>query len=198
MNKLWTIVILIGGFVMRRVHSFVNIASFETSKSNHFMRRTQLLSSFSTQSSIGIDEEFIPFPSEDCDGPGIVMICMDALMKNSEPFSNAGLEVCWNFSSDRCRAAQGGSLEKFIEFARNPVFASLINAQSWEIKSIGPVIPGTPNRGAMQTVLIQVLPQKGRPRDFLWTLQRERRPPRQNYWLVHECISKDNAWAQTL
>lgn len=198
MRFFWTIVSLIGSFLLKRAHSFVQVSSFEAGKSNHFLSMTQLLFSFSTQSSIGIDEEFILFPSDDCDGPGIVMICMNALLKNSEPYSNAGLEVCWNFSSDRCRASQGGSLQKFVEFARNPIFASMINAQNWEIKSIGPVIPGTANRGAMQTVLIEVLPQNGRPRDFLWTLQQERRPPRQNYWLVHECIFKDNAWAQTL
>jgi hypothetical protein len=146
----------------------------------------------------GLDEDYIIFPHTDFDGPDIVKVCMDALLKANEPFANAGLEVCWNFSTDRCRAAQGGSLEKFIEFARNPVFASMVNAQSWIVKSMGPIIPGTPTRGAMQTVLIEVLPQKGGPRDFLWSLQCERRPPKQGCWLVHECIAKENAWSQTL
>jgi hypothetical protein len=29
-------------------------------------------------------------------------------------------------------------------------------------------------------------------------LQRERRPPRQDCWLVHECLFKDAAYEQTL
>lgn len=34
-------------------------------------------------------------------------------------------------------------------------------------------------------------------RIFLWTLQRERRPPRQDCWLVHEVLDKKNAFLQT-
>jgi len=146
----------------------------------------------------GIDEEFVPFPSPSYEGTEIVDICMNALLHNSEPYDNAGLEVCWNFSSDRCRAAQGGSFDHFIEFAGNPVFASLVNAKEWSVLTFGNVIPGTQTRGPMQTVLTQVIPHHGRTREFLWTLQRERRPPRQDCWLVHECIFKDAAYEQTL
>lgn len=145
----------------------------------------------------GLDEEFVAFPDRDYDGPGVVQTCMDALMKNSEPYGNAGLEVCFNFSSDRCRAAQGGSLEKFIEFADNPTFGSMVDAKSWEIMSTGPIIAGTNTRGAMQTQLVDVTPGNGRKRRFLWTLQQERRPPRQGCWLVHECIVVENAYSQT-
>jgi hypothetical protein len=34
-------------------------------------------------------------------------------------------------------------------------------------------------------------------RVFLWTMQKERRPPRQNCWLVHEVLHKRNAFLQT-
>jgi hypothetical protein len=147
---------------------------------------------------LGMDEQFVPFPSRDFDGPEIVDLCMNALLHNGEPYANAGLEVCWNFSSDRCRAAQGSSLEQFIHFANNPVFGSMVNAKKWSVMSTGPIIPGTQTRGAMLTVLCHVIPSEGRSREFLWTLQRERRPPRQDCWLVHECIFRDAAYEQTL
>lgn len=151
------------------------------------------------QNSISLDAEFIAFPSTEYAAPEVVMLCMDGLKKNNVPYGNAGLENCWNFSSDRCRAAQGGSLEAFIQFAANPIFSSMVDAAGWSAVSIGPLIEGTRTRGAMQTVLIDVTPAKGgADRRFLWTLQQERRPPRQGCWLVYECIDTAQAYQQTL
>lgn len=152
-----------------------------------------------TSSFMGIDEDFIPFPHRDYTAPDVVQMCMETMTRNDEPYNNAGLEVCWNFSSDRCRAARGGSLEMFIEYAHNPIFASMVNALEWQVVSTGPLIQGTTTRGAMQTVLVNVQPQKGgEARRFLWTLQQERRPPRQGCWLVWECLAVENAYSHTL
>lgn len=151
----------------------------------------------SSQSPLGIDEEFIPFPHADYTANDVVKMCMDTLSHNNDPYRNAGLEVCWNFSSDRCRAAKGGSLEAFIQNTINPIFGSMVDALEWHVVSTGPVIEGTPTRGAMQTVLVEVQPQAGDERRFLWTLQQERRPPRQGCWLVWECLSVDYAFVQT-
>jgi len=194
-NYLFSLKFLIKSMLLHTAISFVLTTSFE---SNRHDKITKPLFALSADDVIGLDEKFISFPDSSYNGLDVVTACMEALCQNSQPIANAGLEVCWNFSSDRCRAAQGGSLEQFIEFAGNPIFSSLVNAQSWTIKSTGPIIPGTLTRGAMQTVLIEVSPQKGRMREFLWTVQCERRPPRQDCWLVHECIFKDNAWSQTL
>ena len=161
-------------------------------------RHRDAIASASESPLFGVDENFIAFPSRTYEAIEVVKLCMDALLHNGEPYANAGLEVCWNFSSDRCRAAQGSSLEKFIQFANNPVFGSMVDAQTWRVCSTGPLIPGTPTRGAMQTVLAEVVPAQGRTREFLWTLQRERRPPRQDCWVVHECLFKDAAYTQTL
>ena len=139
----------------------------------------------------------LPQPSPELSAEDIVHICMDSLAKNDEPRANAGLEVCFDFSSDRCRAALGGSLENFINFASNPIFASMVNAKEWNVVSVGPVIAGSQTRGAMKTVLIDLKPESGRDRRFLWTMQQERRPPRQGCWLVHECIFVENAFAMT-
>ena len=195
-------------------------------------------------------DEDIAFPCPDIDAVQVTNLCMDAL-KNMRR-SDLSLEVCFNFSTDRCRAAVGGSVSEFIKYAANPVFGALVHCNDFEIVSIGPVIPGGPHRGAMQTVLMDVQKQqqpkgdakkageqqqpKRRPtaeeraearrrqerlqreghddddndidKDepvvddgkmrFLWTLQKERRPPRQDCWLIHEVLFVKNAYALTL
>jgi len=150
----------------------------------------------------------IPQPTPDLLPEEVVNLCMDTLKENDSPTTNAGLEICFNFSSDRCRAANGGTLQDFINFAGNPTFQSLINAVEWKTLSVGSEIPGTPTRGAMKTILVAVQPRQYggdgtvtlplKERKFIWTMQRERRPPKSGCWLVHECIAVDKAFAQTL
>lgn len=144
----------------------------------------------------GLDEDFILFPCPSYDASEIVGLCMEALLYNEKPYHNAGLEVCWNFSSDRCRASQGGSLEAFVKFANNPVFSSMVHAVSWNLKATGNLIPKTNARGEMQTFLIEVETTRGKKKEFLWTLQKERRPPRQNCWLVHACVLPGASYQQ--
>jgi len=137
----------------------------------------------------------------------VVTTCMTYLQGSGvEPqrHVHAGLEICYNFSSDSCRMANGGSLESFLQHANNPVFQSMVDCARWEVLNVGPEIPGTPTRGAMQTVLVHVVPKviyggaQRNDRKFLWTIMKERRPPRQGHCLVHECIAVDNAFAHTL
>jgi len=139
---------------------------------------------------------------------------MDTLLSEGR---DAGLEVCFHFSNDRCRAAIGGSLDNFNEYASNPTFDYLINCESWKILSVGPAIEGTQHRGSMQTVLMTARTEKQTEsentkdetkasrkadddggRRFLWTLQQERRPPRQGCWMVHEVLYTKNAYLQTI
>lgn len=98
-----------------------------------------------------------------------VTTCMDALLHNDSPRENAGLETCFEFSSDRCRASLGGSLQNFILYASNPTFGSMVDAKGFTVVNVGPVIAGTNTRGAMQTVLVNVTPANdGKDRHFLW------------------------------
>ena len=98
----------------------------------------------------------------------VVITCMDALSNNDTPWDNAGLEICFDYSSDRCRAAQGGSLEEFILYAANPTFASMVNAKEYSVENVGALIPSSMTRGAMQTVLIKVQSSKDEERSYLW------------------------------
>ena len=91
----------------------------------------------------------------------------------------------------------GGDLDAFIAYAHNPSFGSMTSAKSYSVLSVGAVIAGSATRGAMQTVLVRITPAKGGDRTYLWTMQQERRPPRQGLWLVHECVFVENAFALT-
>ncbi len=138
----------------------------------------------------------------------VVTTCMRYLQGKGDPTpmqERAGLEICYNFSSDSCRMANGGSLESFLQRANNPVFQTMVGCAQWEVVNVGPEIAGTPTRGAMQTVLIDVMPRlvmdggaERNDRQFLWTIVKERRPPRQGHCLVHECVAVENAFAHTL
>jgi hypothetical protein len=186
----------------------------------------------------------------------VTTLLMDALQNSPNPKDS--LNLCFQFSSDRCRAAVGGTVEEFVKYATNPIFGSLVHCQHYEVVSVGPIIPGSIHRGDMQTVLIEItkpltvqaaiqskatddrrtgrrrptIEERIRQREtqqrqqaydndeddddddedgyggtmkreedgkktFIWTLQKERRPPRQNCWLVHEVLFRQNAWFQT-
>ena len=120
---------------------------------------------------LSMSSDFIndaPLPHTNMTAEGVVTTCMDALLNNDSPRENAGLRICFDFSSDRCRASLGGNLDDFISYANNPTFGSMINANEYVVVSVGPVIAATNTRGAMQTVLIKVKPANGKDRNFLW------------------------------
>ena len=48
----------------------------------------------------------LPAPSTSLPPNDVVGTCLDCLLVNNEPKLNAGLEVCWNFSSSNCRAGK--------------------------------------------------------------------------------------------
>jgi hypothetical protein len=62
------------------------------------------------------------------------------------------------------------------------------------------LIAGSATRGEMATCLVTVVPAREDldARQFLWTLQQQRRPPKQGCWLVWECLAMDGAIYQTL
>ena len=226
-----------------------------------------------------------PTPIPSLSAIDVATLCMDALQNEALPQTSLG--VCFEFSSDRCRAAVGGTLDEFVKYASNPVFGTLVHCEDYRILSVGPIIPGSQHRGEMQTILIEITqpmtvrdavseyntakreveqrqqdqqqssyqPTKstqrasGRPtieermrareqrkrqqpdgvrsfsssfsndrkdvatsvssngqnasnksdntRVFLWTMQKERRPPRQDCWLVHEVLHKQYAFQLT-
>ena len=126
------------------------------------------------------DDEDMSYPHPDLNAEQVTKICMDALQ--CRPASQS-LEICFNYSSDRCRASVGGSLEEFVRYADNPVFGSLVNCEGYDIVSIGPIIPGGTHRGAMQTVLVDIRPPRSQQpqqqqQDHSTSSQGQQQPPR--------------------
>ena len=80
------------------------------------------------------EDDSVPQPDPIYSDEAVVALCMNALGCNDEPIPDAGLRTCWNFSSDMCRAAVGGSLADFLKYARNPTFAQLVDHESWSGK----------------------------------------------------------------
>jgi hypothetical protein len=111
----------------------------------------------------------VPQPDPIYSDEAVVALCMNALGRNDDPIPDAGLRTCWNFSSDMCRAAVGGSLADFLKYARNPTFAQLVDHESWSGK-LGNRIPATMTRGALTTTMVTVQTNRGQERKFLWTL----------------------------
>lgn len=115
-----------------------------------------------------INENNSSLNTADATARDVVVACMDGLLNNDKPWANAGLELCWDYSSDRNRAAQGGSFVEFVTYASNPTFSTMVDAKEYSIENVGSYIPGTNTRGAMQTVLVKVQSLKGEERSFLW------------------------------
>ena len=116
------------------------------------------------------EDDSVPQPDPIYSDEAVVALCMNALGRNDDPIPDAGLRTCWNFSSDMCRAAVGGSLADFLKYARNPTFAQLVDHESWSGK-LGNRIPATQTRGALTTTMVTVQTNRGQERKFLWTLQ---------------------------
>lgn len=158
--------------------SVMGVAAFQTSVPRNHMRHRKSVASWRyardnaddlTKHDVMASSASAPAtPNIDMTAENVVIACMDAMLQNDVPWSNAGLETCFDYSSDRCRAALGGSLDKFITYASNPTFGSMTHAKHYSILSVGPIVAAGTTRGAMQTVLVNVTPAKGKDRRFLW------------------------------
>ena len=121
---------------------------------------------------------------------------MQSLGNNDSPRANAGLEVCFRFSNDMCRASVGGSLEAFFRYAANPTFQCLVDHAGYDAR-LSSRIDAAKFRGAMAAFVVDA-EKKGKRRQFLFTLEKQRRPPQTDCWLIRECLPMDKAIYQTI
>lgn len=78
-------------------------------------------------------------PSPDISPEDVMLCLMRGLKYNDIPEPNSGLERCFNFADNMCRAAIGGdggktgshvvTLENFIKYAQNPTFSTMTNCK---------------------------------------------------------------------
>lgn len=142
-------------------------------------------------------------PSKDLEPREVVDVLMLALQHNDEPSTDSGFATCFAFADEMCRAAVAGSgghatLEDFVHYAKNPTFLTMVNCVRYDFVGDCNVIPGSQTRGALATQMVEVETKDNRKRQFLWTLQQQRRPPYQGMYLVRECLAKDRAIYKTL
>ncbi len=137
-------------------------------QSKSFLSKFQAKDTEQEDANINEGSSSLKLNAADVTARDVVVACMDGLLNNDTPWANAGLELCWDYSSDRNRAAQGGSFAAFITYASNPTFSTMVDAKEYSIENVGNYIPGTKTRGAMQTILIKVQPLNGEERSFLW------------------------------
>ena len=134
----------------------------------------------------------------------IVDICQRALQKNDFPEVDAGRELNFAFAGDQLRAIWGGSMDEFVRWSKaNPVFEYMVDCDDFEIlEDTVETNEGTPTRGSLTKMVVRVRndnqPSKKGARDYLWTLQQERRPPMAGCWLLWQVIAVDKAHELTV
>ncbi|CAN0358805.1 unnamed protein product [Laminaria digitata] len=91
----------------------------------------------------------------------------------------------FDFSSGMCRRAVGGTAESFIKEARYSVFGATVDCESFDLAPMQTV------GDRFATQVVSVVASDGRRRRFLWTLERQRRPPDAGKWLIYGVVSSD-------
>ena len=72
------------------------------------------------------DAPDMPRPSSELQPGEVVQIVIDALGENDYPFTDAGIETAFNFSSP-ANKVNTGPLERFVKLVKGPVFGKMIN-----------------------------------------------------------------------
>jgi hypothetical protein len=133
-----------------------NTISDDNNEESDTSIRTTSLPVFTSNSKNSFSD-LLPSPNPTLTALDVVTLCMDTLIQNRHD-TKIGLEVCFTFSNDRCRAAIGGNLIDFFQYATNPTFTYLTSCSSYSVIAMGPIILGTTHRGSMQTILIEIIP----------------------------------------
>ena len=154
--------------------------------------------------------EMLPQPPDDDPPEKVVEFCMNALQENDSPHPDTGKCINWVQGGDMVRSIHDGDLSKFLQWTRrSPVFDCLVDCESWSLdRDTLTLIPGTPTRGALSKVIVNVIPREatvdgphavrgriGKPpsRAFMWTMQQQRRPPRIGAWHIYQLVAVDHA-----
>jgi len=158
------------------------------------------------------DTATAPYPHIGLNALTAVEACLDTLIDHVHYRDQRfGLEQCYHFSNEHCKAKLGGSLESFEQFIRSPIYGALAECLWYQIDHVGPLSPGDRSRGEMQTVLVDAFPSNDieeedgssnatHRRRFIFTMMKERNPasPFENCWLIHDVTYVPNAYHQAI
>ena len=144
-------------------------------------------------------------PSPHLSPHDVVIACLVALQENDslEQVTRRGEDwghrYSWTFLSGMARANWQGDVNGFVREAKNNVnglaCCEWFETDEESIESI----EGTPTRGTICKMVVTVRCKDGIPmpsRQFLWTLEQERRPPQSGCWLISSVLAIDRALDQ--
>lgn len=159
------------------------------------------------------------FPDPDLDAESVALNCIRSLQWVDNPTPNAGLKRCYNFLTYGCREAvtgrRGGkSIDKFIEHGIHaPALQPFMGASRVEL-GMGTFTPAkAPTRGALASFPVQIVgapvlalqypsgmlrsgvAQEPPTTDMVIRLEKQRRPPDLDCWLICEILDVRHAFA---
>ncbi len=103
-----------------------------------------------------------PDPSPDLTAEQVVRIQVEALQRNDEPYTDAGIETTFRFASPSNQAATG-PIQRFSEMVKGPVYGDMLDADRADFGAI--VVDG--DRAAQRVTLAH---QDGRRATYVFDL----------------------------
>lgn len=160
-------------------------------------------------------------PNSELSVHDVAQICIRSLQLIDDPVENAGLQRCFPFFTWECRklvtAQKGGDdMNSFCKYGvLSPALQPFMGARRIDLSDVTLLPECPPTRGAMATFQIQVqtsnifsvthlsgMDRKGITNppivNMVMRLEKQRRPPFQNCWLIKEIIDSRMAFAGDL
>jgi hypothetical protein len=118
----------------------------------------------------------LPRPSSELQPGDVVQIVIDALGKNDNPFTDAGIETAFNFASP-ANKLNTGPLERFVKLVKGPVFGKMINHRDSTLSQV--LIEG--NKALR---LVQIVGAKNETLYFAFRLELQQEGDYAGMWLT--------------
>lgn len=112
---------------------------------------------------------------------------MHSLNNNDLPSKDAGVRLCWEFSSEITKHIFKYNITEFIESCHETAnefptsfYGVAMNGKSWEVETDINRVGG--ENGWIATQVLKSISSDGRVRRWQWELRKNRRPPDLDCW----------------
>ncbi len=129
------------------------------------------------------NDDRLPQPIPELPPHMVVKIQLEALQKNDDPEPDYGIRVAFQFASPANRAIVG-SLDRFIQLVKNPLYAPMLN---WVGVEYGPI--NIVDTEAQQ--LVTIMSANGETIHYVFTLSRQKLPPHMGCWMTDGVLRID-------
>ena len=121
-----------------------------------------------------------PQPSPDLSPEAVVRLQVEALQRNDEPHSDAGIEAAFRFASPANRRATG-PLERFTAMVKGPAYGAMLGFERAEYGEMR--VDG--DRAAQRVVLVQ---PDGRRVSYVFGLSKQRGGTYDECWMTDSVL----------